>query len=231
MTSDGWSVIFHNEFIKKDDLKNWVTEDWAAEKNNELQYYTPSNILLDDGFLIISSKKERFKGREYTSGALHTKGEFSFLYGRVEMRAKLPTGKGIFPAFWMMPDQDNVWLPEIDIMEHLGHESNKIWTVLHWENEEGELRSKASYHEGSDYSKDFHRYGVEWSTNEIKWMVDDEVIFAVHKRDGAVIPDEPMYLYLNTAIGGNWPGSPREETEFPQQFLIDYVRVFQKEEK
>ena len=91
--------------------------------------------------LKLISKNEKFKGRDYTSGAVHTKGKFDFLYGKAEMRAKLPAGQGIFPAFWMMTDKDDTWLPEIDIMEMLGHQPDKVWMVSHWLGNDGTLKS------------------------------------------------------------------------------------------
>ncbi|WAA08561.1 glycoside hydrolase family 16 protein [Fervidibacillus albus] len=225
-TIDGWKLIWHDEFEKPYvNRSNWNMENWASEKNNELQYYSPKNIVTEDGLLKIISRKENYGGREFTSGAMHTKDKFSFLYGKVEMRAKLPKGKGIFPAFWMMPNQDQTWLPEIDIMEMLGHKPEEIWMVLHWLNEDQKLTSVSSSYTGKDYSEDFHTFGIEWSEDQVVWLIDGVERF----KTDIFVPKEEMYLYVNTAIGGNWPGSPNESTPFPQLFLIDYIRVFQKE--
>lgn len=222
---EGWELIWHDEF--EDHALNrskWTTENWAAEKNNELQFYTPQNIMLENGLLKIVSEKESFEGREYTSGALHTKNKFSFLYGKVELRAKLPSGQGMFPAFWMMPNQEQTWLPEIDILEMLGHQPDEIWMVVHWLDNDNRLKSSSSSYKGPDYSADYHTFGIEWSPDQITWFIDG---IERYQTDD-YIPDQEMYLYVNTAIGGNWPGSPDQTTTFPQYFEIDYIRVYQK---
>ncbi|KGP74603.1 glycoside hydrolase family 16 protein [Pontibacillus yanchengensis] len=220
---DGWELIWRDEFDGDTvNPQKWNFEDWAAEKNNELQYYTPANVTQEDGYLKLISKKEKFKGRDYSSGAIHTKDLFSFLYGKAEMRAKLPTGQGIFPAFWMMPNKEQTWLPEIDIMEMVGHKPNEIWMVLHWLNDKGELQSKSNNYIGPDFSTDFHTYSVEWTPKQITWLIDGEIRYV----EDRFIPNEPMYLYLNTAIGGNWPKAPDATTLFPQFYSVDYVRVY-----
>ncbi|GGC84324.1 hypothetical protein GCM10007216_13730 [Thalassobacillus devorans] len=223
--TNGWELVWHDEFSGNDlNSTYWNLENWPAEKNNELQYYVPQNVLLEDGSLKILSKREDFKGRNYTSGALHTKGKFSFLYGKAEIRAKLPEGQGLFPAFWMMPDKDNIWLPEIDILEMLGHKTNEIWMVLHWHDENKQMQNVSASYSGENYAEGFHTFGIEWSPERITWFIDGEERFTT----SAFIPEEQMYLYLNTAIGGDWPGSPDETTVFPQYFIIDYVRVYKK---
>lgn len=216
-----WKLIWHDEFNCLDRNK-WNIEDWAAEKNNELQYYSPTNVTIKNGLLQITSKKEQFKGKEYTSGALNTKGKFQLLYGKVEMRAKLPAGQGIFPAFWMMTDSDNS-LPEIDIMEMLGQKPTEIWMVTHWYT--NRLRSDSTSFIGPDFSQDFHTFGIEWTPEAITWFIDGIERFRTNKS----IPSEPMYLYINTAIGGNWPKSPDTTTTFPVHYTVDYVRVYTQE--
>lgn len=224
-TEDGWELIWKDKFDNNClDLSKWNTEDWAAEKNNELQYYSPNNVKVEEGVLKLISKKERYKGREYTSGAVHTKGKFDFLYGKVEMRAKLPAGQGIFPAFWMITDNEDTWLPEIDILEMLGHQPGEIWMVSHWLGEDGKLKSDFSSFKGQDFSKDFHTYSIEWTPDSITWFIDGVERFKSTKY----IPSEKMYLYLNTAVGGKWPGPPDETTVFPAIYEIDYVKVFKR---
>ena len=228
LNQDNWTLIWLDEFENNClDSSNWNIENWAAEKNNELQYYSPNNIIVENGLLKLISRNEKFKGKEYTSGAVHTKGKFSFLYGKVEMRAKLPAGKGIFPAFWMMPDREDTWLPEIDILEMLGHRPNEIWMVSHWLDETGTLKSDFNTFKGADFSRDFHVFSIEWTKDSITWLIDDIVRFQISNY----IPNEKMYLYLNTAIGGNWPGSPDDSTVFPVNYEIDYVRVFKRTQK
>ncbi|MGN8644825.1 glycoside hydrolase family 16 protein [Gracilibacillus sp. HCP3S3_G5_1] len=223
---DGWTLIWQEEFEQnKLDQAKWNIENWAAEKNNEWQYYTPNNIKVSDGKLKLISKKENYNGRSYTSAAIHSKDKFYFRYGKVEIRAKLPSGKGIFPAFWMMPNIDNQWLPEIDIFEMLGHQPNEIWMVQHWLDENQQLTSKSDHFIGDDdFSKDFHTFSLEWSVDSIKWYIDGIERFQTNNSS----PQVDMYLYLNTAIGGDWPGSPDNTTIFPQTFEVDYVRVYQQ---
>ena len=224
---NGWSLIWQDEFNGHClDPHKWNVEDWAAKKNNELQFYTPRNVYLKDGALRLLSQKETYDGRQYTSGAVHTKDKFDMLYGKVEMRAKLPAGQGIFPAFWMMTDKEQTWLPEIDIMEMLGHQPNEVWMVMHTLTDVGELRSQSFSHTGEDFSKDYHTFGIEWTPDSITWLIDHVERFQLTQH----VPDEKMYLYLNTAIGGDWPGSPDQTTIFPAYYDIDYVRVFKKVE-
>ncbi len=220
---DGWELVWEDDFDGAQlNKKKWNIEDWAADKNNELQYYSPNNIKVESGMLKLISKKESLGGRDYTSGAIHSKGKFSFLYGKVEMRAKLPRGQGLFPAFWTMTNQEHTWLPEIDIVEMLGHKPEEIWMVLHWLDDNNTLTSVSTSYQGEDYSKEFHTFGLEWTPNYVSWFIDGVERFKTTK----FIPQEEMYLYMNTAIGGNWPGSPDESTSFPAVFEIDYVRVY-----
>ncbi|SEM94048.1 Glycosyl hydrolases family 16 [Mesobacillus persicus] len=224
-TPEGWQLAWEDNFdgIGVDSNK-WNIVDWAAEKNEELQYYSPNNVKVENGLLKLIAKKEQFGGRDYTSGAVHTKSKYSFLYGKVEMRAKLPTGQGMFPAFWMMTNKEDTWLPEIDILEMLGHKPKEIWMVLHWLDENQSLRSVSDNFIGPDFSESFHTFGIEWTPKSIVWFIDGEEKFRVQKN----IPSEEMYLYLNTAVGGVWPGSPDQTTQFPTFYEIDYVRVYQK---
>ncbi|WP_339263228.1 glycoside hydrolase family 16 protein [Solibacillus sp. FSL W7-1472] len=222
---DDWVLIWQDEFEDNCiNINNWNIEDFAAEKNNELQYYTSNNVKVEDGVLKLISKNERYKGKKYTSGAVHTKGKFDLLYGKAEMRAKLPTGQGIFPAFWLITDKENTWLPEIDIMEMLGHQPNEIWMVSHWLGENGKLKSDFSSYTGEDFSKEFHTFSIEWAPDTISWFIDGIERF----KSTMYIPNVNMYLYLNTAVGGNWPGSPDHTTGFPAIYEIDYVKVFKR---
>ncbi|MBD7984498.1 glycoside hydrolase family 16 protein [Sporosarcina sp. Sa2YVA2] len=227
LNDDQWLLVWHDEFTNDCiDNSKWNLENWDAEKNNELQYYIPENVVVEEGRMRLISKKEWLGDSEYTSGAVHTKGKFNMLYGKIEMRAKLPIGKGVFPAFWLMADKEDTWLPEIDIMEMLGHKPDEIWMVVHWLNENGRLMSDFDFFKGPDFSADYHTFGMEWTPNSITWFIDGEVRFTSNVH----VPKEPMYIYVNTAIGGNWPGSPDWTTTFPTTFDIDYIRVFSYKE-
>ena len=222
-----WTLVWKDEFHHEDSLSNWSLQDWPSDKNGEWQYYSPENVSVEDGFLIIESRKERFKGRDYTSGAVTTEEKFEFTYGKVEIRAKLPEGQGIFPAFWLVNSDGDNWLPEIDMLEYLGQYPNELHYVVHWENTLGE-KSRDYFHYKSDevnFSNDFHTYGLQWEPNKITWILDGTPIF----ESKAFSPDIPLYLYINTAIGGFWPGNPDPFDEYPKQMQIEYVRIFQKE--
>lgn len=227
MLPNGWKLIWADEF---DDvgvtLEKWTIEDLVAKQNNELQYYSTNNVKAANGLLTLIAKEESTHGRNFTSGAVHTKNTFNFLYGKVEMKAKLPSGQGIFPAFWMMTNKENTWLPEIDILEMLGQKPNEIWMVLHGLDENNEKKTVSQSYMGDNYSKTFHTFGLEWTPTQLTWLIDGEVRFETTEY----IPHEEMYLYINTAIGGNWPGSPDHTTQFPTLFEIDYVRIYQKDE-
>lgn len=215
-------LIWSDEFDKKYvNTKKWNIVDWAATKNNELQYYNPKNISIYNGSLRIISKKESLKNREYTSGAIETKGKLDLLYGKIEIRARLPKGQGLFPAFWLLPSDDS-YLPEIDIMEMLGHETNKIWMVYHWFSNTGTQERDYSFTIGPDFSEYFHIFTLEWSPEKLVWYIDDEEVFSVLEN----IPNKPLYLYINTAIGGDWPKDPDATTQFPQYLDVDYIRVY-----
>ncbi|EEG77901.1 polysaccharide deacetylase family protein [Dethiobacter alkaliphilus] len=224
LSTDDWEIVWHDEFTGDSiDLTKWNVVEWASDKNNELQYYSYDNVIVNDGYLQLVSKKENYKNRNYTSGAVETKNKFALHYGKVEIRARLPKGQGVFPALWLLAD-NRTSLPEIDIMEMLGHEPNKIWMVYHYIDKYGRQRNPNSYFVGPDFSEDFHTFGIEWDQDKLVWLVDGEEWFSITED----VPDTPLYLYMNTAIGGDWPGSPDNTTRFPQYFDIDYVRIWKK---
>ncbi|MCA1065266.1 glycoside hydrolase family 16 protein [Rossellomorea sp. AcN35-11] len=220
----GWSLVWHDEFEESGLEDRWNLQDWPSDKNKELQYYSPDNLTVRDGNLVIESKKERFKGKNYTSGAITTEDLYEFTYGKVEIRAKIPKGKGIFPALWLVNSTNKNWLPEIDIMENIGQNPNEIYYVVHWNDQQGnKQRDYYKYVSDIELSKDFHTYGLIWEKDKLVWTLDGEEIFETNEFS----PDTPLFLYINTAVGGNWPGSPDPDDEFPKEFLIDYVRVYQ----
>ncbi len=219
-----WKQVWNDEFdgIALDKTK-WTAEDAALVKNNELQYYSPDEVYVRSGLLTLRSRRQAMGGRQFTSGLVETHGKFKLLYGRVEIRAKLPKGQGIWPAHWMMPD-DNSWPPEIDIMELLGHRPDKVHFNVHYSTKSG-ARSHGESFVGPDFSKKFHVFAVEWEPEEIRWYVDGKLRFSTRQH----VPKVPMRIILNTAVGGNWPGNPTKKTPFPQYHEIDYVRVYAKE--
>ncbi len=222
----GWVLIWNDEFEESElDLSKWRVSDTAPVKNKELEYYTPDDVYLENGCLILRSQKRDMGGREYTSGHVDTKRKFATTYGRIETRAKLPGGQGIWPAHWMLPVKGG-WPPEIDIMELLGHAPDRVYMTLHWGHWPNNQHAGKSF-KGPDFTKGFHSFAVEWEPDEIRWYVDDVLRYTAVKN----IPREPFYIILNTAVGGDWPGNPNSKTRFPQHHYIDYVRVYIKDIK
>ncbi|MBN1522720.1 MAG: family 16 glycosylhydrolase [Candidatus Aureabacteria bacterium] len=222
----GWILVWEDEFEGDalDDTK-WRVEDAALVKNNELQYYSPDEVYLKNGVLVLRSRRRQKGKRLYTSGLVETKGKFTQVYGRFEIRAKLPRGKGLWPAHWLM-NAGGTWPPEIDIMEMVGHEPNTVHMTNHY-GIYPKNRLEGGPCSGPDFSEDFHTFALEWEEKEMRWYVDGVERFSTKRN----IPNIPFYLVLNTAVGGDWPGFPDATTSFPQHHEIDYVRVYKRDIK
>jgi beta-glucanase (GH16 family) len=244
-----WKLTWSDEFngangSLPDDTKWEMQTGGQGWGNNELEYYTGRavNASQRDGNLEIVARREHFKGpdgieREYTSARLQTKGLFEQKYGRFEARIKMPKGQGIWPAFWMLGnDIDTVGWPscgEIDIMETIGSQTDRNVGSLHGPGYSGgnPMSGKFTQSDGT-LDSDFHLYAVEWEPDTIRFYVDQHLY---ETRTSAEVPggtrwvyDHPFFLLLNVAVGGNWPKSPDDTTEFPQKMLVDYVRVYGK---
>ena len=246
----GWKLVWNNEFNGKEiDESKWSFEVNAeGGGNNELQYYTDrsNNAYVKDGLLHIQALEETFTGpegtREYTSARMRTMNQGDWKYGRFEVRAKLPTGKGLWPAIWMMPTDNlyGTWAAsgEIDIMELLGHEPYMVHGTLHYGGEWPYNTHSGDYYllkDGQVFPDDFHTFALEWEPRVFRWYVDGELYQTQTewRTDGGNYPapfDQRFYIILNVAVGGNWPGSPNARTQFPQAMQVDYVRVYQKTE-
>lgn len=203
--------------------------------NNELQYYTdrPENVKVENGMLKITAIKESYMGSAYTSARLLTKGKFAQKYGRFEARIKMPYGQGMWPAFWLLGDNiDTVSWPdcgEIDIMEYRGQQPTLISGTVHGPGYSGGQSISKSYALKNDrFDTDFHVFGIEWGENYINYYVDNVLYNQITPNDvtGQWVFDHPFYIIINLAVGGNYVGSPNTETVFPQDMLIDYVRVY-----
>ncbi|GAA3462373.1 glycoside hydrolase family 16 protein [Saccharothrix longispora] len=241
------AVTFAEEFNgaagTRVDGSRWNTETGNNNGNNrEHQWYTDSasNAAMDGaGNLVITARKENpgnwncWYGRcQYTSARINTAGKFTSTYGKVEARMKMPRGKGIWPAFWMLGQDINSGNPwpgsgEIDIMEFLGHDLDTVYGTIHGPGYSGAGGIGAAYN-GPNFADGFHTFAVEWTPQGIAWSVDG----TVYQRRGPGdvggnqwVFDKPFFIILNLAVGGEWPGYPDASTTFPQQFLIDYVRV------
>ncbi|MBP6796233.1 MAG: glycoside hydrolase family 16 protein, partial [Saprospiraceae bacterium] len=205
--------------------------------NNELQWYTSNkeNVDVSNGTLKIKAVRQTLNNKNYTSGRIRSINKGDFKYGRIEARMKLPIGQGIWPALWMLPT-DNVYggwprSGELDIMEYLGHEPNKVHATLHfgnpWPNNSSTTKSYSK--PLSKLSDGFHEIVLEWKENELKWFIDGYLYATKTNLDlnGHQWPfDQKFHLLLNLAVGGNWPGNPNASTVFPQTFEVDYVRVY-----
>lgn len=208
--------------------------------NNELQYYTDENAYVSDGFLTITAKKESINKLEYTSSRLITKNKGDWLYGRIEVKAKLPEGRGTWPAIWMLPTDWSYgsWprSGEIDIMEHVGYAMGEIHGTVHtgaYNHIKGTQLGKSVVRE--DASDEFHVYAIEWFPDKIKFFIDEKLFFVYKPYNLVNCPteeewpfDQRFHLLLNIAVGGNWGGAKGvDETIFPQEMVVDYVRVYQ----
>lgn len=235
-----WKLVWNDEFDGDNvDPSRWVFDQGGSGwGNNELQFYTdrPENARVADGMLVIEARREDRLGRDYTSARLKTQSLHAWTYGRIEARMKLPTGQGIWSAFWML-GEDIVtakWPAsgEIDIMENIGA-PHKVYATIHGPGYSGGDGIGASYNlPNGTVTDDFHVYAVEWGTDQIRWFVDD-VQFASATPDDLPggkewVFDHPFFLLLNVAVGGNWPGNPDDTTTFPQTMQVDYVRVYQE---
>lgn len=228
----GWELTFSDEFDGEGlDRTKWnPTDPWEVERNAELQAYVSNPFEVKDGLLRIRIEKRKAfydnKVREYASGMMTTAGKFSQRYGRFEIRCRVPKGRGLWPAFWMLPDPP-AWPPEIDVLEILGHETDRVYLTHHWphpENPTGASKSDTGEWRGPDFAADFHTFAVEWEPEEIRWYVDG----VERHRSRKEIPAVPMFLLVNLALGGAWAGPPDETTPFPSWFQIDWVRVWKK---
>ena len=248
---DGYMLMWEDNF----NGTSLNMEDWNIELhepgwvNNELQQYTASsdNIYVKDGMLIIQAIKHTNADGEvtYTSGRVNTQNKHDYKYGKFEVKAKVPNGKGFLPAFWMMPTDENLYgqwpkCGEIDIMEVLGDCTNKTYSTLHFG--EPHTQKQGSYTlENGDFSEEFHVFMCEWEPGLMKFYMDDKLVYEMNdwftKKPGfgeITYPapyDQPFYMILNLAVGGNWPGNPDDTTAFGEnaRLMVDYVRVYQKD--
>lgn len=206
--------------------------------NNELQFYTDraKNVTVKDGNLVITADRESFSGAQYTSARLLTKGKFDQTYGRFEARMQLPWGQGIWPAFWMLgADIDtNAWpnCGEIDIMELRGQNPTVLIGSIHGPGYSGGQAISKSYTLKNDrFDTGFHIFGVEWGPDYINFYVDNVLYNQIKPSDlpGPWVFNKPFFIIMNIAVGGNFVGSPNDQTVFPQTMLVDYVRVYKAE--
>ncbi|MDY6387981.1 MAG: glycoside hydrolase family 16 protein [Fibrobacter sp.] len=237
-SSSSSPYLWHDEFDSIDTTQ-WSFETGASGwGNNEWQYYTnrSENAFVQDGILHIRASKEDYEGAKYTSARMITKGKFSFTYGTIEARIALPTGNGIWPAFWMLGENINAvsWpaCGEIDIIEAVNDE-NVVYGTNHWQYEGGHAQYGNSTKDYYGTSKvlditQFHNYKMVWNEKLIAMYVDDfkyQEIAIENAADGLEAFHKPQFFILNVAVAGNWPGFDVDDAQFPNEMLVDYIRV------
>ena len=235
---DGYTLVWSDEFNGDSiDESKWNFEvgngNWGWG-NGESQYYRSQNASIEDGKLIIEARNESYGGFNYTSTRMQTKNKGDWLYGKIKASIKVPSGGGTWPAFWMMPTESvyGGWpnSGEIDIMEHVGCDSGTIHGSIHCDqyNHIENTQQTGTY---SIQTNTFHEYAIEWNENSISWFIDDVLYFTFNKTndDYSSWPfDQKFFLILNLAVGGNWGGiCSFNGNTFPQEYQIDYIRVFQ----
>ena len=246
---DGYKLLWSDEFDGKTmDQKKWNYEPhepgWT---NNELQEYTTStdNVFVRDGKLVLKAIKTTKDGKDYyTSGKVTGQNKTDFQYGKVVVSAKVPEGQGLWPAIWMMPKDESFYgqwpkCGEIDIMESLGNDTTKSYSTIHYGEPHAEQQGTIVKEGADSFSAKFHEYSVEWEPGEMRFYTDGELVLtvndwftAVQGEDDKPYPapfNQPFFVQMNLAVGGDWPGNPDSTTDFSKaEFEIDYVRVYQK---
>ncbi|GAP62127.1 hypothetical protein ARMA_0550 [Ardenticatena maritima] len=235
-TPERWVLEWEDDFSQDiRESNNWLFDKGASGwGNREWQYYTdrPENARVEDGVLILEARNEEYSAWSYTSARIKTQYMHAWTYGRVEARIKLPPGgKGIWPAFWMLGEDiaTKGWpeCGEIDIMENIGN-PREVYGTVHGPGYSGAGGIDGRFVSDVSLAEDFHIYAIEWTPDDIRWYVDETQYHQVFREHvpGEWVFDHPFFILLNVAVGGEWPGYPDETTPFPQQMLVDYVRVY-----
>jgi len=216
-----WQLAFGEDFNGTSlDTAKWNTR-YPSGNSGEKQYYAPEAISLQNGILKITAENRQMKGYPYTSGIITTQERFSQKYGVFTIRAKLPKGQGFWPAFWMLPEKLD-YPTEIDIFEMLGKDTSTIYMSNHWKGAgNGHAKDIVSY-QGPDFSTAFHTFSLLWTPSVLIWLVDG----VEQNRTTVGVPETPMFLLVNLAVGGTWPGNPNTTTPFPSSMEVDYIHVY-----
>lgn len=199
------------------------------DENKELQCYAPDNITQDKGILYLTARKENKvcsngTNYQYTSGLVQTEGKFSFTYGYVEARAKTPAGVGFWPTIWLLPT-DRSWPPELDLLEQIGGVPDTNFMSVHYGANSDDKFVQQTY-QGPDFTAGFHTYGMDWQKDHVTFYVDGKAVAGYTNRYN--VPNKPMYLILNLAVGGSATPPPDAHTAFPSSFAVDYVKVWRQ---
>lgn len=243
-----WRLVWNDEFDAGEIADHWNHEvnAWGGG-NSELQYYVDDrrNSYVEGGLLHLVARAESYTGpegrRDFTSARINTKGNFDFRYGRVDIRARLTSGQGIWPAFWMLPTENAYggWAAsgEVDIMELVGHIPGRVHGTLHYGGEwpnNTHVGDSFRLSNGAKFEDDFHVFTLIWLEDSFRWYVDGEHYQTQTwwRTSGGEFPapfDQEFHIILNVAVGGNWPGPPDETTPFPRRVEVDWVRVYTPE--
>lgn len=229
-SGDGWQLKFADDFNNSNlDTSKWTPCYWWGDSDGctngsagDLQWFQSDEVSVQNGILRLRAQKRQSNGKEYTSGMVSSHDKFSFKYGYVEMRAKVPKGNGFWPDFWLLSQNKN-WPPELDIAEFVGSNTNNVHQTLHYD-KNGHQTSSGSC-SGADFSAGYHTYAVEWSPDKIVWYADGK---QCRRYTGEGIPTEPMYVAATLAIGSAWTVGPDNSTPLPNFFDIDYIKVWQQ---
>ena len=226
-----WDLVWADEFDGTTlDANSWIAVDGAVNVNNELEYYTPSDVYLENGNLVLRSQRRSMGGRGYTSGEVRTGTKRVVSRGSaVEWRTQVPSGKGIWPANWLVATActgitgcGSSWPPEIDVLEMKGSQPNVNIMTHWWGSYPGQHSQTTTYDTGVDLSAAFHVYRLEWFPDSIAWYIDG-TRRAMHTQN---VTSGSLQLVMNTAVGGVFDGAPTSGTVFPQYQRVDYVRVY-----
>ncbi len=244
-----WELVWQDEFDgpanESPDASKWTYDVGTNWGNVQLEYDTdrPENVSLDgQGNLVITARQESFMGQPYTSARIVTRGLFEQTYGRYEARMQLPSGAGMWPAFWLLgadcapwtdglPGGNVVWplCGEIDVMEYRGQEPSRVHGSLHGPGySAGNAVTRFYDIPNARFDNDFYVFAIEWGEDYIEWYVDDTLYQEITPDDlpGEWVYDDDFYIILNLAVGGNYVGPPNSNTSFPQTMVVDYVRVY-----
>jgi len=233
-----WSDEFDGEELNESFWNYETGNGQGGWGNQELQYYRKENTFMKDGHLVIQARKENFAGFNYTSSRIQTMDKFEFTFGRVDIRAVLPEGQGIWPALWSLgANFSEVGWPrcgEMDIMELVGHEPSTVHATVHYADVGGNRQlkgSEISLNNGKKFSDEFHVFSMVWKENQVEFYMNDQLYHTVTPSSiGNQNPypfNKPFFFIMNVAVGGLWPGNPDDTTKFPQNMIVDYIRVFQ----
>lgn len=226
-----WGLVWSDEFNASTlDTTTWIAVDGAVNVNNELEYYTPSDVYIENGALVLRSQARAMGGRSYTSGEVRTGTKRLVSQGEaIEWRTQVPSGKGIWPANWLVASSctgiegcGSAWPPEIDVLEMKGSQPNVNIMTHWWGSYPGQKYQTSSFDAGIDLSADFHTYRLEWFPDSLLWYIDG-VQRAKHTDN---VTSGALQVVMNTAVGGSFDGAPSSATVFPKYQRIDYVRVY-----